>query len=84
MKLQQAEKNLILSEKLASYMVKNPDLLGKLPKKASYVVFSLTDKKLNRLNSKLIKGLLKEGKKVVKAEETIDKNQPWILTSITA
>lgn len=83
-KQQQVEKNLKLSEKLANYMVTHPDILGKLPKKASYIVFSLKDKELNKLNSNLIDGLIEEGKKVIKAEETVDKNHPWKFTHIAA
>ena len=81
---QAIKKNINLSGKLATYLVKNPDLLGKLPRKASYVVFSLKDKELNKLNGKLIDGLLEGGKKVIRAEETVDKNHPWKFTPIAA
>ncbi len=80
----QTEKNLKLSEKLANFIVSHPEITSKLPDNASFVFFSAKDKSLNEVNKGLIKGLLEEGKKVVKAEETKDKKNPWRFTPITA
>jgi hypothetical protein len=83
-KQQQVEKNLALAEELADYMVNNPNLMEDLPKSASYVAFSSTDTALNKVNGKLIKGLLEEGKKVLKAIQTNDKKNPWTLTPVVS
>lgn len=83
-KQQQIEKNLKLSEKFADYMVEHPEVLEEFPRSASYVTFSFKDKELNKLNSKLIEGLVKEGKKVIKAFETNDKNNPWKFTQVAS
>lgn len=70
----QVKKNLILIEKLFDYLAaKKKTSKGGY----SYVVFSKEDKALNKENEKLIAPLLKEGKKVIKATETGDKNNPW-------
>jgi hypothetical protein len=42
----QAEKNLKLSEKLADFLVSNPEVSKKLPDDASFVTFSAEDKNL--------------------------------------
>ena len=56
----------------------------KLPDDASFVTFSAGDKNLNEVNKKLIKELLEEGKRVVKAQETNNEKQPWEFSPITA
>jgi hypothetical protein len=73
----QAEKNLKLSEKLADFLVSHPEVSKKLPDDASFVTFSVEDKNLNEVNKILIKELLEEGKRVVKAQETNNEKQPW-------
>lgn len=83
-KKQQIDKNLKLSGELAQFLVENPYLFDKLPKNASFVVFSSKDNKLNKVNEKLLESLLDEGKEVVKVEETNDNNNPWKFTPITA
>jgi hypothetical protein len=80
----QVIKNLDLSEKLANFIAGNPKELKGLPEDASFVTFSSTDKNLNKTNKDLIKGLLEEGRKVIKAEETNDKRNPWKFTPVTA
>jgi len=75
---QQLEKNLQLSEKLMQYLADNPsdsptDKLGSV----SFVVFTKNDNTLNEANLKLIDSLHEEGKKVVKAIQTLDKKAPW-------
>jgi Family of unknown function (DUF5647) len=80
----QAEKNLKLSEKLADFLVNHPEVSKKLPDDASFVTFSVGDKNLNEVNKKLIKELLEEGKRVVKAQETNNERQPWEFSPVTA
>lgn len=75
----QIKKNLILTEKLLDYLSSKQT---KSSGKYSYVVFSKEDESLNRENEKLIEGLLEEGKKVIKAEETGDIKNPWHLVYI--
>lgn len=81
-KNKQIIQNIKLSEKLANYVAENPQKLGNLPAKASFVTFSVKDKKLNEENKKLLEGLKKEGKRIIKAQETADKNNPWRFTLI--
>lgn len=83
-KKKQIDKNIKLSEKLATFIAENPDLYQDLPSHASFVVFSLRDKELNKINQKLIQSLLQEGKQVVKAEETEDKSKPWKFIPVSA
>lgn len=77
-------KNLDLSEKLANYIAKNPSEVKEFPSDASFVTFSSTDKDLNDANKKLLESLKKEGRNVVKAQETQDKHNPWKFTAVTA
>lgn len=74
----QIEKNFELSEKLANFLAENPKILKK---GANFVVFSATDDALNRINSKLLKSLKGQGKKVVKAKETKSQKNPWAFTT---
>lgn len=76
-KAKQLEKNIKLSEKLAEYLASNPDAAGKIPRGASFVVFSSKDKALNRINRKLVESLKSEGKRVVEAREQKDRKNPW-------
>ncbi|HXS14988.1 MAG TPA: DUF5647 family protein [Candidatus Saccharimonadales bacterium] len=76
-KTQQANKNIVLTEKLAMFLTENPQVDEEMPDNVSYVTFSAKDKNLNELNAKLIESLLHEGKQVVRAEETKDKSNPW-------
>lgn len=77
-KQQQLEKNLQLSEELMDYLADNP---SQSPTKKggsiSFVVITKDDKELNKLNNKLIDSLREEGKKVMKAIQTLNKKQPW-------
>jgi hypothetical protein len=80
----QTEKNIKLSHKLTTYLIKNPAISGKLPSNASFVLYTINDEELNKANEKLIQELIEEGKPVIKAKETNDKNNPWIFSSIAA
>ena len=73
-------KNIQLSEKLANFIVSSKQNVKKNATGDSYVVFSATDKTLNRMNKRLVDTLLKQGKKVIKAEETQDNKNPWKFT----
>lgn len=73
-------KNIQLSEKLANFIVKSKHNIKKISTGDSYVVFSATDKTLNRMNKRLVDSLVKQGKKVIKAEETEDNKDPWKFT----
>ena len=50
MSKKQIEKNFELSEKLAVFLGKNPKKMKAIPKDSSFVVFSATDKLLNKIN----------------------------------
>lgn len=75
----QVTKNIEYSEELMNYFIDNK--IQMVPK-ASYVVFVQDDKELNKLNEKLLAGLIKEGKNIVKATKTNNKNEPWIFASV--
>lgn len=77
-KQQQLEKNLQLSEELMQFLADNPTLSPTNKwGSVSFVVMTKDDKELNKLNSDLIDSLQEEGKKVVKAIQTLDKKSPW-------
>ena len=77
-KTKQATKNLQLTQKLLDFIVlHSKDLPAFITKSSTYVVFSNTDKELNKLNTKLLKEMQAEGKNVIKAEETGNKANPW-------
>lgn len=78
-KHQQVTKNIGLSGELMSYMISNRI---KSKPNHSYVVFSINDEKLNNANENLIKGLIKEGRKVIKAVKTNDPKEPWVLSRV--
>lgn len=80
-KTQQVNENINLSQKLADFIAKNPKILNKY-KGYSYVVFSSKDKTLNKMNNRVVEGLLEEGKSVVKAQETNDKKNPWVFMPV--
>ncbi len=81
-KNQQITKNIKLSEKLAEYIANNPNQVKRFPVNVSYVTFSSRDEKLNSVNEQLIKSLKSEGKKVIKAQETVDNDTPWKFTPL--
>ena len=75
-KKDQGMKNLDLFEKLMNFLSsKKVDEYSSGD--YSFVVFSKKDKQLNEENKKLVAGLKKEGKKVIKAEETGNSKSPW-------
>lgn len=79
----QVSKNLKLSAKVAEYIARNPDAVKNFSGKLSFVVFSADDDSLNEINASLVKKLKTEGKNVVKAQETKDKNYPWKFSSLS-
>ncbi len=70
----QTSKNILLTQKLLDYLQ-----TVEYKKGYSFVVFSKNDQELNNANRKLAEGLKKEGKKIIKAEETGNKKSPWHL-----
>jgi len=74
--------NIHLSAKLADFISKNPSLL-KQYSGYSYVVFTLSNTELNAFNEKITQELLEEGKKVVKAKKTNNKELPWEFSSVS-
>lgn len=70
----QTSKNILLTQKLLDYLQ-----TVRYKKGYSFVVFSKDDQRLNNANRKLAEGLKKEGKKIIKAEETGNKKSPWNL-----
>ena len=80
-KAQQFKLNVSLSDKLANYLITQLDILKKYSG-CSYIVFSYKNEELNKLNNQLIPGLKLEGKPIVKAQETNNLDNPWVLTPI--
>ena len=80
MSKKQIEKNFELSEKLAVFLGDNPKKVKSVPEDSSFVVFSATDKLLNKINEKLIKSLKDQGRIVIKAQETKKSESPWKFT----
>ena len=66
--------------KLNEYLINNADVAAKLPTNSSFIIYSLKSRNYFKYNEKRIEQLLKEGKKVVKAEQTKSSIQPWKLT----
>ncbi|KKQ23949.1 MAG: hypothetical protein US40_C0021G0003 [Candidatus Roizmanbacteria bacterium GW2011_GWC2_37_13] len=66
-KAQQFKLNVNLSDRLANYLITQPDILKKYSG-CSYIVFSYKNEEL--------------GKTVVRAQETSNPDNPWILTPI--
>ncbi len=78
----QVNKNILLSEKLADFLVAHPSFVSKFGE-VSFVIFTEDDAVFNKRNANLIKGLINEGKQVVKAKVTENKNDSWFFTPIT-
>ncbi len=82
-KLAQTAKNIKLSQKLLDYIVFHSENLPSFVTKVStYVVISDKDEELNEMNYKLIAEMQAEGKKVIKAEETGNKLNPWVFVQV--
>ncbi len=82
-KKKQLEKNILLSTKFTSYVENEPDVANKISSSSQYVVLSADDKELNEMNEGIIESLLKQGKKVIKVQETKNPKTPWKLTPIS-
>ena len=80
-KPQQVKLNILLSEKLADYLITHPKVLKKFSG-YSFVVISSSNKKLNKMNFKLINNLIEEGKQVVKAIQPSKPNLDWKFYSL--
>lgn len=80
-KKMQTTKNIELTQKLISYLVKGKNVPD-LPKDVSLVPFSKTDKKLNRANQELLEKIPKEDKPVVIATEPETIKGSWIITPV--
>lgn len=81
-KKKQLEKNIKLSTKFTSYVENKPDIANKISSSSQYVVLSADDKELNKMNEGIIESLLKQGKKVVKVQETNNPKVPWELSTV--
>ncbi len=81
-KKKQLEKNIKLSTKFTSYVENKPDVANEISSSSQYVVLSADDKELNEMNEGIIKSLLKQGKKVVKVQETKNPKFPWELSTV--
>lgn len=79
----QIRKNTLLSEKLSIFLQAHPKTAIKFGN-VSYVIFSKNDTKLNRMNSFLIKNLIKEGRDVMKATIENNKSNSWQFTPVTS
>lgn len=80
----QTTKNIKLSHKLTEYLITHPAISKELPYNASFVVYTENDEELNKPNDLLLKEFVEEGKPVVKAKETNDKNNPWMFSPVSA
>ncbi|HVZ11662.1 MAG TPA: DUF5647 family protein [Patescibacteria group bacterium] len=78
----QAQKNIDLSQELAEYIADNPKSVENLPENSSFIIFSSEDESLNIENEGLIKSIIAEGKKVIKAIQTKDKENPWKFSQV--
>ena len=74
----QAKRNIGLSEELMNYLIATKT---RVKSNYSYVVFVRNNTIFNKANSLLVKDLLNEGKKVIKAEKTNNSREPWIFTN---
>ncbi len=83
-KQQQTTANMKLLEKLTEYLAENPQEDTEKGRESSYVLFSSQNDELNVMNERLLRALINEGDKVIKAEETKDKTIPWKFTPISA
>jgi len=75
----QAEKNIELSEELMNYLISKKI---KARPNYSYVIFVEGNDEFNTMNNKLVEGLIKEGRKVIKAEKTKNGRKRWIFTTV--
>lgn len=80
-KKKQLEKNIKLSTKFTTYVENVPDVANKISSSSQYVILSADDKELNEMNKGIIESLLKQGKKVVKVQETKNPKIPWELST---
>lgn len=76
----QIDKNLELSNKLFDYLISIDSSL-KHNDNVSYIVISKENIKLNEANLTLAQSLVKKGKKIIKAIETGNKDNPWEFSS---
>lgn len=74
----QADKNIHNFDKLMNYLIDNKI---KVVPNSSYVVFVENDEALNKMNSRLLKELQKEGRRVVKVIKPADSKAPWTFAS---
>lgn len=72
----QTSKNITLTHKLISYLVKGKNVPD-LPQDVSFVPFSKNDSKLNQANEELLEVLNEEGKPVAIAEEPKTTKDAW-------
>lgn len=81
---QKNDKYLDLVEKLMSYMTQNGKIIKSLPKNASYIAFSATNKELYNYAQQILESVKKahEDKPIIKAEEQKVTNT-WTFTTIT-
>ncbi len=77
----QTEKNIDLTHKLIDYLV-NGKAVPELPQDVSFVPFSKTDKKLNKVNNELLVAISKQEKPVAIAEEPKSSAEPWKITPV--
>lgn len=82
-KKKQVIKNIELSEKFTEYLRTNPSSLRKQATHNSIVLFSATDRELNKMNEGLVKKLLKEGKRVLMAKQAKKDSKSWNLKFIS-
>ena len=81
---QKNDKYLDLVEKLMSYMMHNGKVIKKLPKNASYVAFSSTNKELNDYAQQILESVQKahDDKPIVKAIQQ-KATDSWKFTTVT-
>lgn len=77
----QVLKNIALTNKFAEYISVNPSVIKNLPHNVSFVIFTVKDVVLNKLNAQIFESIQKRGEPVVKVEETENKSTPWKFTS---
>lgn len=81
-KTKQLDKNIELSDKLAKFIIKHPQALRDIPDDASLIFFSASDQTLNKANEQLLASLKKSKQPIVRAQETGNKDAPWIFTPV--
>lgn len=80
---QQIDQNIVLSLRLADYLVKNPEIIKNTPADASYVIFSYKFPKLNEVNSEMLDKMVESGEPVIKVEEIKNQKNPWNFTLLS-